>query len=106
MKVFYSDRYVLPLLEGHRFPASKYELLRRRVTEALVPPADLREPHAATDEEILRAHTPEYLDKVETGRLSEAAVRRIGFPWSEQMVERSRRSSGATVEVCRWALAE
>ncbi len=54
-------------------------------------------PVAATNEELLRAHTPEYLHRVVTGTLSEAEVRRIGFPWSPGMVERSRRSSGATL---------
>jgi acetoin utilization deacetylase AcuC-like enzyme len=67
---------------------------------------ELLEPHAATDEEILRAHDAEYLHKVKTGTLSAAEVRRIGFPWSPQMVERSRRSSGATIEACRAALVE
>jgi acetoin utilization deacetylase AcuC-like enzyme len=77
------------------------------VSEAgLVSPEDLREPHAATDEEITRVHAPAYLDRVVKGTLSEAEVRRIGFPWSAAMVERSRRSSGATIEACRAALDE
>src|SRR5262249_30835967 len=77
------------------------------VVEAeLVPPDDLREPRAATDEELLRAHDPAYLERVKTGTLSAAEVRRIGFPWSPELVERSRRSNGATIEACRWALGE
>src|SRR5262249_33797587 len=68
--------------------------------------ADLLIPHAATDEEILRAHDADYLRRVVTGTLSEAEVKRIGFPWSPQMVERSRRSSGATIEACRAALQD
>jgi acetoin utilization deacetylase AcuC-like enzyme len=107
VKIFYTDHFVLPLPEGHRFPMQKYALLRQRVVEAgLVAPEDLRVPHAATDEEILRVHGPDYLRRVVSGTLSEAEVRRIGFPWSAGMVERSRRSSGATIEACRAALAE
>jgi acetoin utilization deacetylase AcuC-like enzyme len=107
VKAFYTDRYVLPLPQGHRFPMAKYALLRQRVVEAgLVAPERLREPHAATDEELTRAHTPEYLRRVVEGTLSAAEVRRIGFPWSAGMVERSRRSSGATIEACRAALEE
>jgi acetoin utilization deacetylase AcuC-like enzyme len=84
---------------------AKYSLLRQRVEElGLIAPGDLLVPHAATDEEILRAHGADYLRRVVEGRLSEAEVRRIGFPWSPGMVERSRRSSGATVEACRAAL--
>jgi acetoin utilization deacetylase AcuC-like enzyme len=107
MKVFCTDRFALPLPQGHRFPLEKYALLRRRVEEAgLVAPADLVVPHAATDEEILRAHSADYLRRVCAGALTAAEVRRLGFPWSAEMVERSRRSSGATVEACRAALAE
>ncbi|MGH8679712.1 MAG: hypothetical protein ACREUQ_15360, partial [Burkholderiales bacterium] len=45
-----------------------------------------------------------YLRRVTSGELTPAEIRRIGFPWSSQMVERSRRSSGATIEACRGAL--
>jgi acetoin utilization deacetylase AcuC-like enzyme len=107
MKAFYTDHYVLPLPQGHRFPMRKYALLRQRVSGAqLACPIDLCEPHAATDEEILRAHTPAYLRAVCEGTLTADQIRRIGFPWSPEMVERSRRSSGATIEACRAALEE
>ena len=107
MKAFYTDQFVLPLPEGHRFPMAKYSLLRRRVSESgLIAPEDLIVPPAATDEEILRAHSDDYLRRVVEGRLSEAEARRIGFPWSAAMAERSRRSSGATIEACRAALGE
>lgn len=105
MKVFYTDHFPFPLPEGHRFPIEKYALLRKRITEArLVGPDDLRVPHAATDEEIVRAHDPGYLHRVRSGRLSPKEIRRIGFPCSVQHVERSRRSCGATIEACRAAL--
>ena len=107
MKVFYSDHFVLPLPEGHRFPMTKYSLLRERVqTSSICGPGELREPGAVTDEEILRAHDRGYLDRVTSGTLTEKEVRRIGFPWSERMVERSRRASGGTLGACRAALEE
>jgi acetoin utilization deacetylase AcuC-like enzyme len=81
MKAYYSDRFILPLPEGHRFPLPKYPSLRQRVTESgLIPYADLVESPAATDEELLRVHTPEYLSKVVNGLLDEKEIRRIGFP--------------------------
>ena len=93
LKAYYTDQFVLPLPEGHRFPMRKYAMLRQRVVEAgLVAPEDLRVPHAATDEEIARAHDPEYLRRVRCGELTAKEVRRIGFPGSLEMVERSRRS--------------
>ena len=107
MKVFYSDQFVLPLPEGHRFPMNKYSMLRQRVAESdICGPDELRTPHAVTDEEILRAHDPGYLKKVVAGTLTDKEMRRIGFPWSTRMVERSRRASGGTLDACRVALEE
>ncbi|MBK9714735.1 MAG: histone deacetylase [Kouleothrix sp.] len=107
MRIFYSDTFVLPLPAGHRFPMEKYALLRRRVSDSrIVAPERLLIPHAATDEELGRAHAPEYLRRVQAGDLTPQEVRRIGFPWSPEMVERSRRSSGATIEACRAALED
>jgi acetoin utilization deacetylase AcuC-like enzyme len=107
LKIFYTDHYVLPLPLGHRFPMQKYSLLRQRVTQAGLSGGEaLREPHAATDEEILRAHDAGYLRRVVGGELTPAEARQIGFPWTPQTVERSRRSAGATIEACRAALEE
>jgi acetoin utilization deacetylase AcuC-like enzyme len=107
VKIFYSDRFVLPLPEGHRFPMEKYSMLREAVEgEGLAGPGELLEPHRATDEELLSAHERGYLEKLVEGGLSRQEVRRIGFPWSEAMVERSRRSSGGTLDACRAALAD
>jgi len=107
MKVYYSDHFVLPLPEGHRFPMVKYEMLRERVArDGICGPGELQTPRAVTDEEILRAHVPGYLKRVVTGTLTKKEVRRIGFPWSERMVERSRRASGGTLGACLAALEE
>ena len=107
MKVFYSDQFVLPLPEGHRFPMKKYSMLRELVDEAGIPgPGEMRVPHAVTDEEVLRAHDAGYLEGVVSGTLGKQEMRRIGFPWSELMVERSRRASGGTVGACRAALED
>ncbi len=85
----------------------KYALLRRRVSEAgLVDPDDLCIPSAATDAEIIRAHDAAYLRRVVKGELTDQEIRRIGFPWSPQLVERSRRSVGATLAACRAALRD
>jgi acetoin utilization deacetylase AcuC-like enzyme len=107
MKVFYSDHFVLPLPEGHRFPMVKYSMLRETVArDGICGPGELLTPRAVTDEEILRAHTPDYLQRVASGTLTDKEVRRIGFPWSEEMVERSRRASGGTLGACLAALEE
>jgi acetoin utilization deacetylase AcuC-like enzyme len=107
VKVFYSDHFVLTLPEGHRFPMKKYSMLRERVERGgICKNGELRAPHAVTDEEILRAHDPGYLEKVVAGTLTDKEMRRIGFPWSQRMVERSRRASGGTLDAARIALSE
>ncbi|HJW82914.1 MAG TPA: histone deacetylase [Anaerolineae bacterium] len=104
MKVYCTDHFDLPLPDGHRFPIRKYALLRERVAEAGL--GELCVPHAATDEELLRAHDADYVRRVARGELTDKELRRIGLPWSPQMVERSRRSVGATIEACRAALED
>jgi acetoin utilization deacetylase AcuC-like enzyme len=107
MKAFYCDHFVLPLPPEHRFPMRKYALLREQVlAQGIIAPEDLLIPAPATDEEILRAHDAAYLERVKRGDLTRQEQRRIGFPWSAAMVERSRRSSGGTMGACRAALAE
>ena len=103
MKAFHSDQFRLPLPGGHRFPMSKYTLLRERAAAEL--PVELCVPEPATDEQLLRVHTADYLGRVVEGRLEPVEVRRIGFPWSPLMVERSRRSTGATLGAA-WAALE
>jgi len=107
MKAYYSDNFDLPLPEGHRFPIDKYALLRERViSEALIPPDELLSAVPATDEQILRVHDVDYLEKVVRGTLSDKEIRRIGFPWSQGLVVRSRRSVGGTIAACRAAVED
>jgi acetoin utilization deacetylase AcuC-like enzyme len=107
MKVFVSDQFELPLPQDHRFPVAKYRLLRQRVDESeLFAPGQLVVAPEAEYADLVRVHTPEYLDKLFHGGLSEAEIRRIGFPYSIQMVNRSRRTTGATVAAARCALED
>ena len=107
MRAFYSDHFVLPLPEGHKFPMAKYAGLRARIlAEGIVQPADLQEAPAASWEDLMLVHDRAYVDAVRAGTLPRDTQRRIGFPWSPQMVERSRRSVGATIAAARTALDE
>lgn len=105
MKAFYHDHFVFPLPAEHRFPMSKYALLRQRLlAEGVIRQQDLIIPDAASDAQLLTVHDPDYLHRVATGKLSYKETRRIGFPWSPPLVERSRRSVGGTIAACRAAL--
>ncbi|MDP1953976.1 MAG: histone deacetylase [Polaromonas sp.] len=103
MQAFYADHFVLPLPAGHRFPMAKYQRLRDRVAGEL-PQVRLGVAPRASDGELALAHDPAYIQAVADGTLGATAMREIGFPWSAEMVERSRRSAGATVAAARAAL--
>lgn len=104
MRIFYCDHFVLPLPDDHRFPMEKYSLLRKRVEDAGL--GQLEVPEGADDEMLRLVHETPYVERVRDGRLSADEVRRIGFPWSSSLVERSRRSVGGTVAAARAALAD
>lgn len=107
MRAFVTDRFTLPLTAHHSFPAAKYRLLRERVdASGLLTPGELIVPPPATDVQLLRAHDVDYLARAAAGHLSAAEVRRIGLPWSPELIERARHSVGATIEACRAALAD
>jgi acetoin utilization deacetylase AcuC-like enzyme len=107
MEIFYCDEFVLPLPPGHRFPMEKYRLLRERLEGAMDGMGGtFRVPPAATDGELLRAHGADYVERVVRGLLSREEIRTIGFPWSPQLVERSRRSVGGTVSAAQAALRD
>ncbi|WP_092438308.1 histone deacetylase [Collimonas sp. OK607] len=105
MKAFYSDHFVLPLPTGHRFPMQKYRLIHEGVL-ATVSDIDFHEAPTTSDGVLALAHHPHYIAAVSDGTLTESVQKAIGFPWSPQMVERSRRSAGATIAACRAALTE
>lgn len=104
MKVFYHDHFVLPLPENHRFPMAKYRMTREMVEKAGI--GELLVAKPATDEQLGLAHTADYLHKVKNGLLTKQEVRRIGFPYSAEMVTRSRYSVGSTIAASYAALAD
>jgi acetoin utilization deacetylase AcuC-like enzyme len=106
VKLFYTDHFELPLPAGHRFPMAKYRRLRQRIVDSpWAGHCELLVPDPATDDQLCLAHTADYVRRVASGQLTDQEIRRIGFPWSPAMVERSRRSTGATIAAGRAALA-
>lgn len=105
LRIFRTDQFELPLPPGHRFPVSKYRLLRERVEAAgLAGPGGLDVAPAAGDSDLARVHTADYLQALRDGTLDREAQRRLGLPWSPALVERSRRSAGATLAAAAAAL--
>jgi len=107
VRIFYCDQFRFPCSSRHYFPIRKYTLLREAVVAAdLVSPDELIVPQPATDEQILRAHDLEYLQRVKRGQLTDRELRRIGLPWSPELVVRARHSIGGTIAACRAALQD
>ena len=103
MRAFAHDVFTYPLPPGHRFPLRKYRLVRHGAVAAGIDVTDAR---AATRRELEAAHTREYLDRVERGRLSRRDELALGLPWSPELHERARRSVGATVLAAEAALED
>jgi acetoin utilization deacetylase AcuC-like enzyme len=106
LTVWSSARYTFPLPPGHRFPVEKYAMLRDSVVaQGIVAPERVVDPDAATDALLRLVHTEDYVRRFVDGRLTTAEERRLGFPWSPALVERSRRAVGGTIAAARHALA-
>lgn len=103
MQAFYSDRFVLPLPPGHRFPMEKYQLLRDELT-AHEPLVQMLQAPEATDGELALAHDPAYIQAIADGSVDAKILREIGFPWSPAMAARARRSVGGTLAAGRAAI--
>src|SRR3954454_3934953 len=101
MDVWSHDRWGIPLPAGHRFPISKYRLLRERV-EGLV---TVHEAEPVPWEWLAAVHAEDLLERIRLGTLSVREQRGLGLPWSEVLVERGRRSVGGTLCAARRAVA-
>lgn len=107
MRIFFSDRFPVPLPENHAFPIGAYVQLRRRIAAQMGGPhIDMRVAEPATQRSILRAHHESYVRRFFSGDLTTKEIRRVGLPWSRQIVTRTRYSVGATIAACRTALTD
>jgi acetoin utilization deacetylase AcuC-like enzyme len=101
-KLFYSDQHAIPLPPGHKFPVQKYRMVRDILSAEQMFEFEAA-PFAAV-EDIKRVHDPAYVDAFLSGALSPAAYRRIGFPASAGLIERTLASVGGTLAATKLAL--
>jgi acetoin utilization deacetylase AcuC-like enzyme len=105
-KLVYSDAYYLPIGE-HVFPAEKYRRIRERLlATGVAEPGDFLEPRPATDDDILLVHTPEYVDKLATGRLSAREELALEVPYSRDLVDAFWLAAGGSILAARQALVD
>lgn len=106
MRAWTSVRWALPLPEGHRFPMAKYAMIREGIiARRLLPAEAVVEPERASVEALTLVHHSAYVNAVVGDGLSESELRRLGFPWSTALAERSLRTVQGTIEAARDALA-
>lgn len=107
MRVFYYDHLPIALPPNHRFPAGKYTLARQRIMAGgFVPPSELLPAPEVTDAQVARVHSGDYIRRFEGGLLTPAEIRRIGLPWSPELVARVRHMAGGSIAAARVALRE
>jgi acetoin utilization deacetylase AcuC-like enzyme len=105
VRFFFPDVPDMPLPEGHRFPASKYRLLRDLVVqEKILGTATLVASPIIERATLLLAHDQSYVDTMLTGTAPAEMMRRIGLPWSETLIARSLATVGGSMAAARAAL--
>lgn len=107
MRVSYCDGYYVPLPDGHPFPMGKFPALHQQLLrEGVIYAADVVAPRQADWADLQRVHTTEYLSRIADGSLSRNAERRMGLPWSERLVYRSRLAVQGTINAALMALTD
>jgi acetoin utilization deacetylase AcuC-like enzyme len=100
--LYYSDHFGITLPSGHKFPIRKYLMVRERLE--LAGGFEFRAAPAASEDDLALAHDGDYVRAVLDGSVDARVMRRVGFPWSPELVRRSRASVGGTVAAARMAL--
>jgi acetoin utilization deacetylase AcuC-like enzyme len=105
-KLVYSDAYYLPIGE-HVFPAEKYRRIRDRlIASGVADTSDFLEPQAATDQDILLVHKPDYVQKLKTGTLSPREEMEMEVPYSRDLVEAFWLAAGGSILASRQCLTD
>jgi acetoin utilization deacetylase AcuC-like enzyme len=106
MKLIYDDRYDLNL-GAHVFPSQKYRLVYERLLqEGIATPVDFLKPTPASDEDILRVHSQDYVYKLKTGSLTRAEVMRMEVPYSTELIEACWLAAGGSILAGRRAVED
>jgi len=107
MYALYSDHYIIELPSHHAFPIGKYRLIREQLlAEGTLSPDELLEPTLVAPTDVRLVHTGAYWEQLTSGTLPASLLRRIGLPWSEALVRRSRASVQGTLTAARIAIQD
>ena len=99
LKISFNQKYIYPLDENHRFPMIKYELIPQQlIRENTCNNDNFFSPKTILDENVLLTHDKEYYHKLVSQNLSKSELRPIGFPMSNDLVEREKIISQGTIQ--------
>jgi acetoin utilization deacetylase AcuC-like enzyme len=105
-KLIYDERYDLHL-GTHVFPSQKYRMVHDRLlAEGLAAPHDFLVPQPATDEDVLRVHSQDYVYKLKTGNLSHPEILRMEIPYSKELIEACWMAAGGSILAGQRALSD
>src|SRR6266403_390252 len=105
-KIVYHDKYDLNL-GPHVFPSQKFRLIAEAlVAEKIATREDFAQPEPASDDDILRVHTPEWTRKLKTGTLTASEVMLLEIPYSRELVEAVWLAAGGSILAAQCALRD
>lgn len=102
----YSDAYWMVDLGNHVFPAEKYRLIYEKLLRRGAKKENFKAPEPASDEDLLLVHSPKYLKKLKTGRLSQSEVITMELPYSAEVLDFAQLMVGGTIMAVRLALED
>lgn len=102
----YSDAYWMVDLGNHVFPAEKYRLIYEKLLHRGAKKENFKAPEPASDEDLLLVHSPKYLKKLKTGRLSQSEVITMELPYSAEVLDFAQLMVGGTIMAVRLALED
>lgn len=105
-KLIYSDGYDLNL-GSHVFPSQKYRLIRdRSLADGIASPEDFLAPYPASDDDVLRVHSQDYVRKLKSGTLSREEIMRLEVPYSKELIQAAWLAAGGSIMAGRRALQD
>ncbi|MDB5325082.1 MAG: deacetylase [Phycisphaerales bacterium] len=104
MRCYSSPAYFAVLPPGHPFPMRKFPDSAEQIRAAGI--ADVIDPGTISDEDLLRVHTPEYIESIRTGNYNELTALRLGLPWHPTINTRSRAATAGTLAATRAAMED
>ena len=105
LKIAYNQNYIYPLEENHRFPMIKYELIPEQlIRENTCSSENFFSPTKIDSKIVLKTHQREYFERFTSLKLSKKEIREIGFPLSQELVERELQIAEGTIKGVKYSI--